>query len=41
MKKIIMHVEDNEDTRKAVRFALEREGYKVIEAANGEECLIE
>ena len=39
MKKIIMSVEDHKDTREAIRFILKKEGYKVIEAGSGKECL--
>jgi len=35
----ILVVDDNEDIRTYARFALEREGYRVIEAADGQECL--
>lgn len=37
----IMVVDDEPDMRLVLRKLLEREGYKVIEAENGEECLRE
>ena len=39
MAKTIMSVEDNKDTREVIKLILEKEGYKVIEAASGKECL--
>jgi two-component system cell cycle response regulator DivK len=36
MKKVLV-IEDNEDNRKIVRYALERAGYEVISAGRGEE----
>jgi CheY-like chemotaxis protein len=38
MKKVLV-IEDNEDNRKIVRYALERAGYKVISAERGEDGL--
>ncbi len=39
MKHKIMHVDDNKDTREAVKLVLESEGYKVISVNNGKSCL--
>ena len=39
MVKKIMHVEDDADTRKAVKLILEEEGYDVISAFSGKVCL--
>ena len=36
MKKVLV-IEDNEDNRKIMRYALERAGYEVISAGRGEE----
>lgn len=38
MKKV-MTVEDDNDTRKVIKLILEKEGYKIIEARDGKECL--
>ena len=38
-KATILYVEDNADNRKLVRRVLEVEGYSVVEATNGMECL--
>lgn len=35
MPKTVLLVEDNEDTRQMMKFALERRDYKVIEASDG------
>jgi CheY-like chemotaxis protein len=35
----ILLVEDNQDNLEFMRFLLEREGYAVLEAQNGEQCL--
>lgn len=39
MKHTIMHVDDNDDTRKAVELILKNEGYNVISVKNGKSCL--
>jgi len=39
MAKTIMHVDDDEDTRKVVKTMLEKGGYKVISLPSGKECL--
>ncbi len=39
MKKSILVVDDEEDTRKVLKLILEQEGYDVITASNGKECL--
>ena len=39
MSKSILVVDDEEDTRKALKLILELEGYDVITASNGKECL--
>lgn len=39
MKKTILLVDDVEDIRKITRIILENEGWKVITAENGEDCL--
>ncbi len=39
MKHTIMHVDDNEDTRKAVELILKNEGYNVISVKDGKSCL--
>jgi signal transduction histidine kinase len=36
-KKLVLHVEDEADIRKIVRMVLTKNGYDVVEAANGEE----
>ncbi len=38
MKKILI-ADDSSETRKLIRYTLEREGYKVIEAKNGDEAI--
>jgi len=38
-KKILMVVDDEYDTRKVVKTILEKEGYKVVGAEDGESCL--
>lgn len=35
----VLVVEDNDDTRTVIRFELERYGYQVIEARNGQEAI--
>jgi len=35
-----MVVEDDEEIRLVLRYALEEEGYRVLEAANGEQALV-
>lgn len=37
--KEIMIVDDNEDIRMTLQFVLEEEGYKTIQAENGDDCL--
>ena len=37
--KSIMTVEDNKDTREVIKLILNKEGYKIIEADSGEDCL--
>lgn len=39
MKHTIMHVDDNDDTRKAVELILKSEGYNVISVKDGKSCL--
>ncbi|MFH1637647.1 MAG: response regulator [Candidatus Woesearchaeota archaeon] len=39
MTKTIMIVDDEEDIRQTLKTLLKREGYKVIEAVNGDDCL--
>lgn len=39
MIKNILHVEDNKDTRTAVKLMLKGHGFNVVGAANGKECL--
>jgi len=39
MPKTIMIVDDEEDIRTTVKTILERNGYKVIEAVDGDQCL--
>jgi len=39
LKKTIMVVEDNEDTRELLRLHLERKGYKILEADNGAQAV--
>lgn len=39
MKHTIMHVDDNDDTRKVVELILKSEGYKVISVKDGKSCL--
>jgi CheY-like chemotaxis protein len=39
MTKVILLIEDNPTTRKMFRVALQTEGYRVLEAANGKEAL--
>jgi DNA-binding response OmpR family regulator len=38
--KTVMVVEDDEEIRLVLRYALEDEGYRVLEAANGEQALV-
>ena len=38
--KTVMIVEDDEEIRLVLRYALEDEGYRVLEAANGEQALV-
>jgi len=40
MGKTIMIVDDEEDIRKTVKTILEKEGYSVITAVNGNDCLL-
>lgn len=40
MKNAVLVVDDNEDIRAFVRISLEEEGYRVIEAADGESALL-
>jgi two-component system cell cycle response regulator DivK len=35
----VLVVEDNDDTRTVIRFELEKSGYQVIEARNGQEAI--
>jgi DNA-binding response OmpR family regulator len=39
MKKSIMVVDDEPDVRESVKMILEMNGYRVIEAINGDDCL--
>lgn len=39
MNKKILVADDSENTRKLLTFALEKEGYKIIQAKDGEEAL--
>lgn len=39
MKKTIMIVDDEPDIRESVKTVLERSGYKVVIAVNGDDCL--
>lgn len=39
MKPRILVVDDEQDIRELLKFYLNKEGYEVIEAANGEEAL--
>lgn len=39
VKKIVMIVDDEEDLRKTTKNILEKNGYEVIEAVNGDDCL--
>jgi len=39
MAKTVMIVDDEEDIRTTVKTILERAGYKVVEAVNGDDCL--
>lgn len=39
MPKTILLVEDTEDTRQVMKFALERKGYEVLEAVDGYEAV--
>lgn len=39
MRKSILVVDDEEDTRKVLKLILEQEGYDVKTASNGKECL--
>jgi len=39
MKKTVMIVDDEPDIRKTVKVLLEKEGYNVITAVNGDDCL--
>ena len=39
MAKTIMIVDDEEDIRTTVKTVLERKGYNVVEAVNGDDCL--
>jgi len=39
MKKTILVVDDEEDIRETVKTILEKEGYKVLEAVSGDDCL--
>ncbi len=39
MSKVIMTVEDSPTMRRMIRFSLERSGYKVVEAEDGEDAL--
>ena len=39
MAKVILHVDDEPDVLALVKVVMEREGYKVISAESGKECL--
>ena len=39
MKPRVLVVDDEQDIRELLKFYLNKEGYEVIEAANGEEAL--
>ncbi len=39
MKKRILLVEDHEDSRAFLKFALELDGYEILEAANGQQAI--
>ena len=39
MKKTILIVDDEEDIRETVRTIMEKEGYRVLVAVNGDDCL--
>lgn len=39
MKKTVLVVDDESDVRKSVRMILETNGYKVIEAKDGDDCI--
>lgn len=39
MKKTVMVVDDERDVRESVKTVLEKEGYKVVAAVDGDDCL--